>query len=132
MDILDFYTDGAYSSTKQKGGWAFVCPQLKLQVGNGEYNTTNNRMELKAILAVLYYIYKTNLHLNYKITIYSDSMYCVGTLKYNWNISKNYKLWDTVLFLWNKVNCRIEHIKGHNKNIYNEMADNLAVLNSNL
>lgn len=132
MVKLDFYTDGAYSSLKQKGGWAFICPQLKIQVGNSKYNTTNNQMELTAILAVLYYIYKIKLYLNYDITIYSDSMYCVGTLKYNWNINKNHELWKTVFYLWDKVNCKIEHIKGHNKNIYNEMADNLAVINSNL
>lgn len=132
MVNLNFYTDGAYSSLKQKGGWAFICPQLKIQIGNSEYNTTNNKMELTAILAVLYFVYKTKLYKKYKITIYSDSMYCVGTLNYNWKIGKNFKLWENVLYLWNKTNCEIVHVKGHNNNIYNEMADNLAVLNSNL
>lgn len=132
METLDFYTDGAYSSTKQKGGWAFVCPQLKLQVGNREYDTTNNRMELKAILAVMYFVYKSNLYLKYDIVIYSDSMYCVGTLNYNWSINKNQDLWNLVLELFKKIQCKMIHVKGHNNNKYNEMADNLAVLNSNL
>ena len=132
METLDFYTDGAHSSIRQIGGWAFVCPQLKLQVGNGEYNTTNNRMELKAILAVMYFVYKSNLYSKYNIVIHSDSMYCVGTLNYNWSINKNQDLWNLILELFKKIKCQIIHIKGHNNNLYNEMADNLAVINSNL
>ena len=51
-----FYTDGAYSPTKQKGGWGLYCPQYKLKMCHGEYNTTNNRMEMTAAIRALEFV----------------------------------------------------------------------------
>lgn len=127
MGKIEFYTDGAYSPVRDKGGWAFICPQLKLRVCSTQDKTTNNRMELTAILAVLYFLYKSKLYKNNDITIYSDSMYCIGTLKCNWTVYTNKDVWDNVNYLYQKINPELQHVKGHNNNYYNELADQLAV-----
>ena len=59
--IFNFFTDGAYSPTRNQGGWAYYCPELHLRVCGEQIETTNNRMELTAVIKALEFIIDSNL-----------------------------------------------------------------------
>ena len=125
-----FYTDGAYSSTKCKGGWAVYCPEYKLKLCNGEFQTTNNRMEVIAAIKALEFVDESNLP-EKNIIIYSDSKYLVETMNGNFRKKTNLDLWnklsDLCDSLFNK-NIRWVHVKGHSGQSENEIVDKLANL----
>lgn len=130
--MIEIYTDGAYSSSRNQGGWAFVVVKdnkVIYKEYNGLLNTTNNRMEIMGMLKALEYIKSNELQL--PIKLYSDSMYVIGTLTLNWKMKKNTDLWELLLPL---VNSDIEylHVKGHDGNRFNEECDKWAVFASNL
>lgn len=127
-----FYTDGAYSSSKRKGGWAFYCPQYKLKLCHGEYNTTNNRMEMTAAIKALEFVIDCNLP-EKNIIIYSDSKYLIETMNGNYHTKTNLDLWSRIYSLKeNLFNKNIVwlHVKGHNGHFENEIVDKLANLAS--
>lgn len=127
-DIITFYTDGAYSSTKKSGGYAFYCPQYNLKVCGKESNTTNNRMELTAAIKSLEFIYNSKLS-EKNIVIISDSKYLIETVNNNYSIKTNFDLWDelaTLSQLLSHKNIIWKHVKGHSTNINNNIVDRLA------
>lgn len=130
FDTIDFYTDGAYSSTKQKGGWALYCPQYKLKICHGELNTTNNRMELMAAIKALEFIDESNIP-EKNIIIHSDSNYLIETMNGNFQKKTNLDLWnkldDLCSGLFSK-NIKWIHVKGHSGHPENEIVDKLANL----
>lgn len=125
------YTDGAYSSSRDQGGIGVVILKDNkpiLKYSKMYKNTTNNRMELGAIIVALKAI-KRPID---SVIIYTDSMYCVGCASLGWKRKKNQMLWkmfDEELERVNNLCPKIEfkHIKGHEGNYYNEMCDKLAV-----
>lgn len=146
--LFKIYTDGSCSKNPGPGGYAFVMLSKRdnpiLQVSGCEVNTTNNRMELKAILSALKHIWNNHEYNNKNsvIQIYSDSAYCLNALSQNWLENwkkndwvnkkgeeiKNVGLWKDVYFYRKKIRSRIEYIKvkGHSGNYYNELVDKLA------
>jgi ribonuclease HI len=128
-NCVEIYTDGAYSQSKQKGGYSFVV------IENGELTafftkpieqSTNQRAEMLALISAFRYVKNNKL----KCQIFSDSMYCIGTLTSNWQKNANNDLWEVLEPLYNEVKSLIKltHIRGH-KGIYgNEMADVCAVM----
>ena len=130
--MIEIYTDGAYSSSRNQGGWAFIVVQdnkVIYKEYNGLLNTTNNRMEIMGMLKALEYIKSNELQL--PIKIYTDSMYVIGTLTLNWKMKKNIDLWEKLLPLVNK-DIQYLHVKGHDGNKFNEECDKWAVFGSNL
>ena len=126
------YTDGAYSSSRNQGGWAFVVVQnneVIYKEYDGLINTTNNRMEIMGVLKALDWINKNSIPL--PIKIYADSMYVIGTLTLNWKMKKNIDLWQILIPLVNK-DIEYLHVKGHDGNKFNEECDKWAVFGSNL
>ena len=126
------YTDGAYSSSRNQGGWAFVVVQnneVIYKEYDGLINTTNNRMEIMGMLKALDWINKNSIPL--PIKIYTDSMYVIGTLTLNWKMKKNIDLWKILIPLVNK-DIEYLHVKGHDGNKFNEECDKWAVFGSNL
>ena len=126
------YTDGAYSSSRNQGGWAFVVVQnneVIYKEYDGLINTTNNRMEIMGMLKALEWINKNSIPL--PIKIYADSMYVIGTLTLNWKMKKNIDLWQILIPLVNK-DIEYLHVKGHDGNKFNEECDKWAVFGSNL
>ena len=126
------YTDGAYSSSRNQGGWAFVVIQdnkVIYKEYDGLINTTNNRMEIMGMLKALELINKNLIPL--PIKIYTDSMYVIGTLTLNWKMKKNIDLWQILIPLINK-DIEYLHVKGHDGNKFNEECDKWAVFGSNL
>ena len=87
-----FFTDGAYSGARKKGGWAVYCPNYKLRICSGEYNTTNNRMEMMAVLKALEWISDSNIP-EKEIIIVSDSLYVINTMKGLYAKKTNIDLW---------------------------------------
>lgn len=129
---LNFYTDGAYSPVTKTGGWAVYCPELSLRITNQEKNTTNNRMELTAVINTMKFLLNVKLK-NIAVNIYSDSLYVINTLKGLYSIKVNLDLWTEALNLLSLVHqqgitVNWIHIKGHAGHINNEIVDRLANL----
>lgn len=130
------FTDGAYSSLRDQGGIGilFIKDNKEiLRYSNMYKNTTNNQMELVAIIVALRMIKKSI----DSLIIYSDSQYCIGCAVYGWKRNKNKLLWNLFDKEYNRVqnlcnDIKFIHIKGHNGNKYNEIVDRLAVNASQL
>jgi ribonuclease HI len=129
---LNFYTDGAYSPVTKTGGWAVFCPELSLRMTNQEKDTTNNRMELMAVINTMKFILSVKLK-NIVVNVYSDSLYVINTLKGLYSIKVNLDLWTDALNLLGSI-CQQGitinwiHIKGHAGHTNNEIVDRLANL----
>lgn len=141
-----FYTDGACSGNPGPGGWAYVelnpleRTLVEYDFKNNIENTTNNRMELEAIINVCELISREIVPSN--CVIYSDSSYCVnlintwmwGWAKNDWRNSKKEEIAnkDLVMKLYDFFSgfggtyVKVEKICGHNNVIGNEIADRLA------
>lgn len=128
--MIHVYTDGAYSSSRDQGGWSYVVLYknhlIKKEFG-GVKATTNNRMEILAVLNAVE-LFKNTTH---SVNIYTDSMYVVGSLTLNWKRNANLDLWEK-FNSYDLSKFNFLHVKGHNDNTYNEMCDDLAVLGSHL
>lgn len=128
--MIHVYTDGAYSSSRDQGGWSYVVLYknhlIKKEFG-GVKATTNNRMEILAVLNAVE-LFKNTTH---SVNIYTDSMYVVGSLTLNWKRNANLDLWEK-FNSYDLSKFNFLHVKGHNDNKYNEMCDDLAVLGSHL
>lgn len=157
--IIDIYTDGACSSTNNIGGWAtLICgpvvnensitdaPHYRSLTENytvwfgGEENSTNNRMELRAMLCALQYADKNP---KFVFDIYADSAYVVNCFKDKWyerwerngwrttkkTPVENRDLWEQIVETYKKVQNRvvIRHVKGHSNFTYNNVVDAYAV-----
>ena len=128
--MIHVYTDGAYSSSRDQGGWSYVVlykNQLIKKEFGGVKSTTNNRMEILAVLNAVDLFKNTTQSVN----IYTDSMYVVGSLTLNWKRNANLDLWEK-FNSYDLSKFNFLHVKGHNDNKYNEMCDDLAVLGSHL
>ncbi len=138
MKNLRIYTDGAYSSARNQGGIGIVFVQeddgndsIVAEISKGYRNTTNNRMEVRAILLALKAI---SGHLN-RVIIISDSMYAIGGSHIGSIKNKRNKNVDLFTELDKIVNekrkfinqLEIAWVKGHYEDKYNARADELAV-----
>lgn len=136
MNNYIIYTDGAYSSSRDNGGIGIVILRNGQEINKYSYsypNTTNNRMELSAIIVALRAI-KQNID---SLTIYSDSMYCIGCITKGWQRKKNQGLWKVFDKEYERVQklcpeITFNHVKGHNGDEYNEICDTLAVFASKI
>ena len=135
MDIL-IYTDGAAKGNPGNGGYGVVmlAPQLKLrkELSEGYKLTTNNRMELLAVIVGLEALKNPNTN----VTVYSDSQYVVNAVekkwvfgweKINFKAKKNPDLWQRFLKVYRQHQVKFVWVKGHNGNPENERCDQLAV-----
>jgi ribonuclease HI len=134
--MIEIYTDGACKGNPGVGGWgALIINGLaEDEIYGGEKETTNNRMELKAVIMAL-----EKINNNEKATIYTDSVYVqkginewIDKWKVNgWRASnkksvKNKDLWVELDELSANFQLTWVWVKGHSGNIGNEKADNLA------
>ena len=131
MANYECYTDGAYSSARNQGGIGVVFlrdGQKVLEYSKGFKDTTNNRMEIGAALAVFKCFRKPV----ESITIYTDSMYVIGCATLGWKRKKNVSLWEIFDKELKRVstlcpNIKFVHVKGHSTNKWNNYVDKLAV-----
>lgn len=131
MINYECYTDGAYSSSRNQGGIGIVFLKNGEKISEyskGFKNTTNNRMEISAVLAV-FRCFKKPID---NLIIYTDSMYVIGCATLGWKRKKNVKLWQIFDKEFNRIsklcpNIQFKHVKGHAENYWNNYVDKLAV-----
>jgi ribonuclease HI len=128
------YTDGASRGNPGPGGYGVILMRgdLRKELSQGYRYTTNNRMELMAVIAGLEALKKPSQHL----TIYSDSQYVVKAVKEGWlknwiandfaKGKKNKDLWLRYHDLAGKHHIRFVWVKGHATNPFNNRCDVLA------
>ena len=137
MQKVVIYTDGACSGNPGPGGWAavLIAGDYKKEISGGSKNTTNNIMELTAILESLKALRK-----NCEVELYSDSAYCVNAFNQNWIYSwikngwktsdgsdvKNKEIWKEIYELTKKHKVKFNKVKGHSDNELNNRCDELA------
>lgn len=137
MKEIQIYTDGACSGNPGAGGYGAVIfyENKRKELSQAYKITTNNRMELMAVIKSLEFLED-----NCKITLYSDSKYVVDAIekgwvdkwqKNNWMRNKkdkalNIDLWKRLLELLKKHKIKFIWVKGHSTNIENERCDKLA------
>lgn len=132
--MIEIYTDGASSGNPGPGGYGVVLKSggHYKELSGGYRLTTNNRMELLAVIKGLEAIKK----LNQQILIVSDSKYVVDSVEKKWVFGwakkgfvgkKNSDLWRRYLQLHPLHQISFKWIKGHNDHLENERCDRLAV-----
>lgn len=135
---VEIYTDGACSGNPGVGGWASVLlyEQHKKELYGNDKETTNNRMELTAVIEALKALKRPC-----NVTLYSDSKYVIDSINkdwvYKWKANNwiksdrkpalNTDLWKELLTLLEVHRVKFVWVKGHNGNEYNERCDELAV-----
>jgi len=131
------YADGACSGNPGAGGFGVVLlhPHKRLELSKGFRKTTNNRMELMAVIQGL-----SSLKKRCHVTIYSDSQYIVNSMTRGWakkwqangwkrnskERALNSDLWQELLTLCEEHEVEFKWIKGHHGNTENEICDRLA------
>jgi ribonuclease HI len=131
---VTIYTDGASKGNPGPGGYGtiLISGTYEKELSEGYLLTTNNRMELLAVIIGLEALKKAPC----EVTIFSDSKYVVDAVEKKWVQSwlhngfkkkKNKDLWLRYLNIAQKHNIKFVWVKGHNGDIYNERCDRMAV-----
>ena len=138
MKTVEIYTDGACSGNPGPGGWGAILRYggHEKELSGGERETTNNRMELSAVIFAL-----SALKESCRVELYSDSKYVIDALSKGWAVgwrkkgwiksdrkpALNVDLWERLLELTEKHEMVYHWVKGHADNPLNERCDRLAV-----
>ena len=138
MKHVTVYTDGACSGNPGPGGWGAVLiyGEMRREMSGAEANTTNNRMELTAVIRGLEALKEPCI-----VELYSDSKYVIDALEKGWawgwkkrgwvksdkKPALNPDLWETLLALTQKHELHYHWVKGHADNPKNNRCDELAV-----
>ena len=131
---INIYTDGSSKGNPGKGGYGVIIKDKDsiVELSEGYRLTTNNRMELLAVIVGIESIKKEN----QTILITSDSKYVIDSVVKGWVFNwqkrgfkkkKNPDLWKRFLVVYNKHKIDFEWIRGHSGHIENERCDQLAV-----
>ena len=131
---IEIYTDGSAKGNPGKGGYGIVIKNKDnyLEISNGYRLTTNNRMELLAVIVALEKLENTN----EDIIITSDSKYVIDAVTKGWVFNwqrkgfkkkKNSDLWKRFLKIYHKYKIKFIWVPGHSGHIENERCDELAV-----
>ena len=137
MDKVTIYTDGACSGNPGPGGWGAILMsgENSKEISGGKKDTTNNVMELTAVIEALKLLKRPC-----QVDLYSDSAYVVNAflqdwisswIKNNWINSskeevKNKELWQELVALTETHYVIFHKVKGHSNNKYNNRCDELA------
>lgn len=134
---MTIYTDGACSGNPGPGGWAavLIAGQYMKEISGGEKSTTNNRMELMAVISALEALKRPC-----QVTLFTDSQYIERAINEKWLVSwkskgwkrkggelKNIELWQRLDELIGIHDVSFNWVKGHADNRYNNRCDELAV-----
>ena len=137
MKKVIIYTDGACSINPGPGGWGAILMygSHKKEISGGDNSTTNNKMEMMAVIRAL-----QQLNEPCEVDLYSDSAYVVNAflqgwlnnwITNNWRTAdkkevKNVELWQELYELTKVHNINWHKVKGHADNVYNNRCDELA------
>ena len=141
MEEVTIYTDGACSGNPGPGGWGSILMmgENRKEISGGSANTTNNIMELTAVIEALKMLKRPC-----KVNVYSDSAYVVnafiqkwiyGWMKKGWKTAgnepvKNKELWQELYELTKIHDVTFNKVKGHADNEFNNRCDELARMES--
>jgi len=131
---INIYTDGSAKGNPGKGGFGVVLISGKhyKEISQGFRHTTNNRMELLAVIVGLEHLK----NINSEVQVYSDSKYVVDSIEKKWVFQwekkhfkgkKNADLWKRFLIIYKKHKVSFNWVKGHAGHPQNEKCDYLAV-----
>ena len=134
--MITIYTDGSCLGNPGPGGWGAICEPL-FSISGGEANTTNNIMEMTAVIKALE---ACRIHGATRALIYTDSKYvklgltewCNKWIANGWKTAagsdvKNKNLWVRLIQLMNDMNeVQVEWVKAHSTNVMNNRVDELA------
>ena len=128
-NVIEIYTDGACQGNPGPGGWAALIVEdgSKRELHGREDGTTNNRMEILAVIKGLEALPKSA-----EATVFSDSQYVVNTMTKNWKRNANRDLWARLDAEVGKRKVRWRWVKAHVGNPLNEEADELATREASL
>ncbi|MBS4043161.1 MAG: ribonuclease HI [Chitinophagaceae bacterium] len=134
MNPVHIYTDGAARGNPGPGGYGVVMlwGEKRKEISAGYRLTTNNRMELMAVIVALQHLSKKNI----PITIFTDSQYVVNSIEKKWlnnwiktnfkGGKKNKDLWLQYHELSKHFDIKMKWVKGHAENVFNNRCDELA------
>lgn len=124
MYDIKLYTDGACSGNPGPGGWASIIINGDYihKISGSDKSTTNNRMEIIAVIEGLKMVSETS-----KVEVITDSAYVVNTMTKGWKRNKNQDLWGELDTLVSKRDVKFTWVKGHASNQYNNECDKMAV-----
>ncbi len=141
MKTITIYTDGACSGNPGPGGWGAILMygDHKKELSGGDSATTNNRMEMQAVISALEALKEPCV-----VELFSDSKYVIDALEKGWaegwkkrgwvksdkKPALNKDLWEQMLTLTHKHQVNLHWVKGHSTNPYNNRCDELAVAES--
>ena len=141
MKTVEIYTDGACSGNPGPGGWGAILryKDAEKELSGGEANTTNNRMELTAVIEALALLKEPCV-----VELYSDSKYVIDGLSKGWakgwqkrgwikadkKPALNPDLWEKLLALTDRHEMHYHWVKGHAENERNNRCDQMAVAES--
>lgn len=131
---INIYTDGSAKGNPGKGGFGviLISGNHYKEISQGFRHTTNNRMELLAVIVGLEHLK----NINSEVQVYSDSKYVVDSIEKKWVFQwekkhfkgkKNADLWKRFLIIYKKHKVSFNWVKGHAGHPQNEKCDYLAV-----
>ena len=125
---INIHTDGSCSGNPGPGGWGAVIhfDDKEIKISGGNKDTTNNRMEMTAIIEALKWLREKDLAEG-SIEIFSDSNLIIQTMNKGWKKKANTDLWAEMDKQRAWLNITWTWVKGHANNKYNNLADELAV-----
>ena len=139
MKQVEVYTDGACRGNPGRGGFGVVLKyhEFRREMSSGFRRTTNNRMEVLAVIAALEALKEPCI-----LTIYSDSRYLIDTMEKGWldrwrkngwknksgDAVKNIDLWRRLFVAKIRHRCKFVWVKGHAENPENNRCDELATV----
>ena len=147
MSMIEIYTDGSSLGNPGPGGWGVAVVEgekIIKELGGGDKSTTNNRMELRAVIEALKFVSKNKFE---NVTIYADSAYVLGGVttwihgweKNGWRTANkkpvlNQELWKELVSLERSLKIKInwQKVKGHSGHVHNDKADEIATRNASL
>ncbi len=141
MKTVEIYTDGACSGNPGPGGWGAILryKETEKELSGGAADTTNNRMELTAVIEALALLKEPCV-----VELYSDSKYVIDGLSKGWakgwqkrgwiksdkKPALNPDLWERLLALTDRHEMHYHWVKGHAENEKNNRCDQMAVAES--
>ena len=122
--MIEIYTDGSSLGNPGPGGWAAIIIEggFERALSGGDKQTTNNRMEMLAVVEGLRALPESA-----EATVFSDSQYVINTMTKNWKRKANQDLWAKMDSEVGKRNVKWRWVRGHAGHPLNEKADKWAV-----
>lgn len=123
LEVIEIFTDGACKPNPGPGGWSAILVEdgRATQLLGREVDTTNNRMELTAVISGLGHVPEVS-----PVRIWSDSKYVINTMSLNWKRKLNQDLWTKLDSVIAGRDVSWEWVRGHSGHEMNERADELA------